>query len=84
MIVNKPHSSCACSASDENPCGPESMCLNRTMLYECHADICTAKEKCQNQRFQKREYAAVKVFKTPNCGYGLQARQFIREVSYEI
>lgn len=54
------------------------------MLCECHADICRAKEKCQNQRFQKREYAAVKVFKTLNRGYGLQARQSIREVSYDI
>ncbi|GFS88886.1 histone-lysine N-methyltransferase, H3 lysine-36 specific [Trichonephila clavipes] len=44
---------CSCDSFKVNPCGLESDCLNRSMLVECHPDLCKAKNLCQNQKFQK-------------------------------
>ncbi|XP_035672349.1 histone-lysine N-methyltransferase NSD2-like [Branchiostoma floridae] len=64
---------CECKVTDESPCGPESDCLNRNLMIECHPAGCPAGEKCQNQRFVKRQYPAVESFKTPDGrGWGLK------------
>ncbi|XP_066278922.1 histone-lysine N-methyltransferase NSD2-like isoform X2 [Branchiostoma lanceolatum] len=64
---------CECKPTDENPCGPESDCLNRNLMIECHPAGCPIGEKCQNQRFVKRQYPAVESFKTPDGrGWGLK------------
>ena len=66
---------CECSADSENPCGPDSNCLNRMLQFECNPSKCLAKEKCQNQRFQKREYVDCEPFKTPGRGWGLRVNK---------
>nr|XP_018670067.1 histone-lysine N-methyltransferase NSD2 isoform X4 [Ciona intestinalis]XP_026692898.1 histone-lysine N-methyltransferase NSD2 isoform X4 [Ciona intestinalis] len=70
---------CICKKTDPNPCGPESECLNRMLMYECHSDLCPAGEKCQNQRFQKREYPSSEVFKTSWGGWALRAKDLIKK-----
>ncbi|KAI5819943.1 hypothetical protein BZA77DRAFT_240978 [Pyronema omphalodes] len=68
-----------CECRDEfvdgvnHACGENSDCINRLTLMECVTDDCGCQGECQNQRFQKRDYAQVSVFKTENKGYGLRA-----------
>lgn len=66
---------CDCSPDNDNPCGPESNCLNRMLQFECNPARCPAKEKCQNQRFQKREYADCEPLRTLHCGWGLRCKE---------
>jgi SET domain-containing protein len=54
-------------------CGDESDCINRLTSIECTNDKCTCGNDCQNQRFQKRQYAKVDVIQTNKKGYGLRA-----------
>lgn len=72
--------SCHCSPMMENPCGPDSDCINRLMMYECNALACPAGEHCQNQRFQKREDADARPYKTELRGWGLRSRADIKKV----
>ncbi|XP_076824009.1 uncharacterized protein LOC143470047 isoform X2 [Clavelina lepadiformis] len=65
---------CICKRTDPNPCGPESECLNRMLMYECHPNVCPAGDKCQNQHFQKRDYPPSEVFKTTWGGWGLRTK----------
>lgn len=73
-------------------CDEDSECINRLTLIECVDDLCdsTCGKACQNQRFQKREYAKIMVFKTENKGYGvlaqedIEADQFIYEYISEV
>jgi hypothetical protein len=59
---------------DENhACDDDSDCINRLTLMECTPDGCGCHSDCKNQRFQKRFYAKVSVFKTAQKGYGLRA-----------
>ncbi|TPX23641.1 histone methyltransferase set2 [Coccidioides immitis] len=53
-------------------CGEDSDCINRATKMECFGD-CGCGDSCQNQRFQRREYAKVSVIKTEKKGYGLRA-----------
>lgn len=71
---------CNCKASDENPCGIDSECINRMLMYECHPQVCAAGERCQNQAFTKRHYTAVEIFRTLGCGWGLRAVSDIKKV----
>ncbi|XP_041845718.1 histone-lysine N-methyltransferase, H3 lysine-36 specific [Melanotaenia boesemani] len=64
---------CNCKASDENPCGIDSECINRMLMYECHPQVCAAGERCQNQAFTKRQYAPVEIFRTMSRGWGLRS-----------
>ncbi|KAJ0049988.1 hypothetical protein NL108_006762 [Boleophthalmus pectinirostris] len=73
---------CNCKASDENPCGPDSECINRMLLYECHPQVCAAGEKCQNQAFTKREYTQVEIFRTLSRGWGLRAVSDIKKGAF--
>ncbi|XP_062332922.1 uncharacterized protein nsd1a [Osmerus eperlanus] len=64
---------CNCKASDENPCGVDSECINRMLMYECHPQVCVAGERCQNQAFTKRQYSQVEIFRTLARGWGLRS-----------
>ncbi|XP_077182366.1 histone-lysine N-methyltransferase, H3 lysine-36 specific isoform X6 [Paroedura picta] len=70
---------CNCKATDENPCGLDSECINRMLLYECHPAVCPAGERCQNQCFTKRQYPEVEIFRTLARGWGLQAKKDIKK-----
>ncbi|PGG95870.1 hypothetical protein AJ79_09829 [Helicocarpus griseus UAMH5409] len=58
-------------------CGEDSDCINRATKMECVGD-CGCGDDCQNQRFQKQEYANVTVIKTEKKGYGLRADSDLR------
>ncbi|WEW56474.1 histone methyltransferase set2 [Emydomyces testavorans] len=60
------------STSKNAACGEDSDCINRATKMECVGD-CGCGDSCQNQRFQRREYAKVSVIKTEKKGYGLRA-----------
>lgn len=62
---------CECTVADS--CGPEAECINRELFIECPRGECPCGERCQNQRFGRREYARVKVVETPGKGFGLFA-----------
>uniref|UniRef100_A0ABM5FKX0 Histone-lysine N-methyltransferase, H3 lysine-36 specific isoform X7 n=1 Tax=Pogona vitticeps TaxID=103695 RepID=A0ABM5FKX0_9SAUR len=70
---------CNCKLGDENPCGIDSECINRMLLYECHPAVCPAGERCQNQCFTKRQYPEVEIFRTLARGWGLQAKRDIKK-----
>ena len=53
-------------------CGEDSDCINRATKMECDPD-CGCGAECQNQRFQRRQFADVSVIKTDKKGYGLRA-----------
>ncbi|KAL2809450.1 hypothetical protein BJX63DRAFT_423779 [Aspergillus granulosus] len=66
------------SASSINrACGEDSDCINRATKIECMGD-CGCGPDCQNQRFQRGEYARVAVIKTEKKGYGLRAEEDLR------
>ena len=67
-------STCDCSINEENPCGPDSHCLNRILYVECSPLKCPAKEKCQNQCFVKRQYLSAEPFRALGRGWGLRAK----------
>lgn len=71
---------CNCKPCDENPCGLDSECLNRMLMYECHPQVCPAGERCQNQCFTKRQYPETKIIKTDGKGWGLVAKRDIKKV----
>ncbi|XP_067132924.1 LOW QUALITY PROTEIN: histone-lysine N-methyltransferase NSD2 [Centruroides vittatus] len=70
---------CECDPNSENPCGEDSDCLNRMTMVECHPNICPAGERCQNQRFQKREYVPAAFFKTEKRGWGLKTLEDVKK-----
>ncbi|KAM9777839.1 histone-lysine N-methyltransferase NSD2 [Neosynchiropus ocellatus] len=70
---------CNCKPSDERPCGFESECLNRMLLYECHPQVCPNGERCCNQDFTKRLYPETKIIKTPGKGWGLISLRDIKK-----
>lgn len=74
---------CNCKATDENPCGMDSECINRMLLYECHPQVCPAGERCQNQCFTKRQYSQVEIFRTLSRGWGLRCCHDIKKVGLE-
>ncbi|KAG8453397.1 hypothetical protein GDO86_000139 [Hymenochirus boettgeri] len=70
---------CNCKPSSEKPCGFDSDCLNRMLMYECHPQVCPAGDRCQNQCFTKREYPETKMIKTEGKGWGLIAIRDIKK-----
>lgn len=58
-------------------CGEDSDCINRATKIECVGD-CGCGPECQNQRFQRQEWADVAVIKTEKKGYGLRAETDLR------
>ncbi|XP_074529877.1 histone-lysine N-methyltransferase, H3 lysine-36 specific [Halichoeres trimaculatus] len=73
---------CNCKATDENPCGIDSECINRMLMYECHPQVCAAGEHCQNQAFTKRQYTIVEIYRTLSCGWGLRAVSDIKKGAF--
>ncbi|XP_053284603.1 histone-lysine N-methyltransferase NSD2 isoform X2 [Pleuronectes platessa] len=73
---------CNCKASDEHPCGIDSECINRMLMYECHPQVCAAGEQCQNQTFTKRQYTTVEIFRTLSRGWGLRGVADIKKGAF--
>lgn len=73
---------CNCKAADDHPCGQDSECINRMLLYECHPSVCQAGERCQNQAFSKRQYPDVEIFRTLSRGWGLRCKTDVKKVSF--
>lgn len=79
------------SEGKNHACDENSDCINRLTLIECVNGLCGAcGDDCQNQRFQKKEYADIAVFQTKMKGYGVRAEadidehQFIYEYKGEV
>ncbi|XP_069488236.1 histone-lysine N-methyltransferase NSD2 isoform X2 [Ambystoma mexicanum] len=70
---------CNCKPTAEKPCGFDSECLNRMLMCECHAQVCPAGERCQNQDFSKRQYPETKIIKTEGKGWGLISKRDIQK-----
>ncbi|KAM3360733.1 hypothetical protein P3S68_015587 [Capsicum galapagoense] len=82
---------CGCKFDASDPltaCGEG--CINVWTSTECTLGYCQCAENCRNQRFQKREYAKTKLFRTEGRGWGLladeniKAEQFIIEYCGEV
>ncbi|KAE8449170.1 histone methyltransferase set2 [Mollisiaceae sp. DMI_Dod_QoI] len=73
------HDPLDCDCSEEwkdgqnHACGEDSDCINRATKMECVDGDCNCGVGCQNQRFQRKQYASVSVIKTEKKGYGLRA-----------
>ncbi|KAI0190202.1 hypothetical protein EV127DRAFT_93905 [Xylaria flabelliformis] len=90
------HDSLDCDCSEEwrdgmnQACGEDSDCINRATKMECVDRNCNCGNECQNQRFQRKQYADVSVIKTEKKGFGLrantdlQAHEFIFEYIGEV
>jgi [histone H3]-lysine36 N-trimethyltransferase len=63
-----------CPSADgrNHACGEDSDCINRATKMECVDGDCNCGIGCQNQRFQRKQYANVSVIKTEKKGYGLR------------
>ncbi|PVD31080.1 hypothetical protein C0Q70_10357 [Pomacea canaliculata] len=75
---------CECRPDQENPCGSDTECLNRMLMYECHPQVCPAKESCHNQRFQKRQYPDLLPYRTESRGWGLKTLMDIKKGQFVI
>ncbi|KAG9007403.1 histone methyltransferase set2 [Tulasnella sp. JGI-2019a] len=53
-------------------CGENADCINRLTQTEC-TDECRSKSHCQNQRFQRKQYAPIEIVQTEHKGFGLRA-----------
>ncbi|KAJ2934753.1 hypothetical protein H1R20_g2333, partial [Candolleomyces eurysporus] len=68
--------------NEDDACGPFSDCINRLTQVECLPDDCRCRSHCQNQRFQKQQYANIDIVLTELKGYGLRAEDFIPKDSF--
>jgi len=73
LTFNRRNTDGECNAA----CGDNSDCINRMTSMECTQDDRACGQDCQNQRFQKRQYADVSVIKTEKKGFGLRANSDI-------
>ena len=74
---------CDCSPSD--PCGPNSGCVNRSLLYECLSSVCVHGKACRNQFFTQRQYPKQAIFYTgKERGWGLKTLVEIQKVSDQL
>ncbi|TFK48255.1 hypothetical protein OE88DRAFT_1762721 [Heliocybe sulcata] len=58
-------------------CGDGSDCINRLTQVECLPDDCRCRSYCQNQRFQRKQYASIEIVLTEKKGFGLRAAKNI-------
>lgn len=72
-------------------CDENSDCINRLTLIECVNGLCgSCGDDCQNQRFQRKQYADIAIFQTKMKGYGvraeaeIEAHDFIYEYKGEV
>ncbi|KAF9239430.1 hypothetical protein BU15DRAFT_61942 [Melanogaster broomeanus] len=63
-------------------CGHGSDCINRLTQVECLPEDCRCRSYCQNQRFQRKDYAKLEVVLTEKKGYGLRAGSDIPKDSF--
>lgn len=75
---------CECDPFSENPCGSDEKCLNRMLMFECVREVCGAGDRCGNQRFQKRQYANVRSFRTDERGWGLKTLEDVKKGEFVI
>ena len=73
---------CHCRPDSDHPCGPDSDCINRLMMYECDSSVCPAGENCQNQRLQRHLDVDAMPFRTPSRGWGLKTKVDIEKVVF--
>ncbi|XP_022664075.1 histone-lysine N-methyltransferase NSD2-like isoform X4 [Varroa jacobsoni] len=72
---------CICTA--KSPCN-DVTCLNRAINIECGSG-CPMGEKCQNRRFQRRQYKKTTTFLTSDGrGWGLRSEEAIRKDDFVI
>lgn len=62
-----------CNCSSGMQCAMD-FCINRACHIECD-QFCPCGPYCRNQRLQKKEYAKLKLIKTPNRGFGVITEQ---------
>lgn len=73
----------ACICTKDDPCGPESGCLNRSTSFECDDTSCHMGDSCQNQGIRRRQDAKIKTFSTL-YGFGLNAMEDLTAGSFVI
>ncbi|KXN83993.1 Histone-lysine N-methyltransferase, H3 lysine-36 specific [Leucoagaricus sp. SymC.cos] len=61
--------------NEDTACGPYSDCINRLTQVECLPGDCRCRSYCQNQRFQRKQYANIEIVLTEKKGYGLRAEE---------
>ena len=86
FTVSSEGQECDCNPHKENPCGEESNCINRMLMYECDPHVCEAAKlgKCQNQRFAKRQYPALQVHRSEGRGWGLKSTDPIKKGEFVV
>ncbi|XP_075152198.1 nuclear receptor binding SET domain protein [Haematobia irritans] len=77
-------SKCDCDPNDDNPCGPDTNCLNRVLYHECNPKVCPARERCQNQMFESRISPRLDVVYMKERGFGLICLEPIKAGSFVI
>ncbi|XP_017768211.1 PREDICTED: uncharacterized protein LOC108556555 [Nicrophorus vespilloides] len=75
---------CTCDPDGPSPCGESSDCLNRMLLTECDLEVCPAGERCENQRFDKRQYVNVLPYNTKGRGWGLKTLEPVKKGQFVI
>lgn len=70
---------CNCKTTDPSPCGRNSNCINMHLNFECNKQTCPAENACQNQKLRNREYADLKIVRTPHRGFGAVCAKDIPE-----
>ena len=73
---------CGCNPKEDQFCGIT--CMNRLYFAECDANLCLNGNKCQNRRFQNREWHKVQLRKAGNKGFGLFANERIQKYDFII
>ena len=67
---------CVCKEPPEGEMACGEGCINRSTFTECDKELCTFKERCSNQKIQRRQYApGLERFMTQKKGWGVRARQ---------
>ncbi|RWS26986.1 histone-lysine N-methyltransferase NSD2-like protein [Leptotrombidium deliense] len=82
--TDKTHNRCDCDKNSQYPCSSDVGCFNRLLMFECNPAICSAAEKCCNQRFKKREYVKAVPFKTEDRSWGLKTLHDIKKQQFVI
>ncbi|KAG0146074.1 hypothetical protein CROQUDRAFT_44884 [Cronartium quercuum f. sp. fusiforme G11] len=63
-------------------CTQESGCINMLTQVECLEDECRCRKMCQNQRFQKRQYAPIEIVLTEKKGFGVRLREDVKAETF--
>ncbi|KAJ7146126.1 hypothetical protein C8R44DRAFT_756649 [Mycena epipterygia] len=83
---NQENMTCECTyrrgADPVHACGHGSNCINRLTQIECLPDDCRTRAHCQNQRFQRKQYADIEIVKTEKKGFGLRAEDDLHKDTF--